>query len=80
MSDFSNLQDFLEPIQINKLLIKKEFTDGQIGKHIDVYEDDFPDLFDKDIIIIGCGEIRGSNDSYYGKTAPDAIREQFYNL
>ena len=80
MSDFSNLQDFLEPVQINKLLIKKEFSEGQIGKHIEIYEDDFPDLFDKDIIIIGCGEIRGSNDSYYGRTAPDAIREQFYNL
>src|SRR5271154_4358601 len=80
MSDLSHLQDFLEPVQINKNLIKKEFTDGQIGKHIDVYEDVFPDLFDKDIIILGCGETRGSNNANYGKTAPDVIREQFYNL
>ncbi len=80
MSDLFHLQDFLEPVQINKNLIKKEFTDGQIGKHIDVYEDIFPDLFDKDIIILGCGETRGSNNANYGKIAPDVIREQFYNL
>jgi hypothetical protein len=36
MSDFSSLQDFLEPVQINKYLRKKEFSEGQIGKHIEV--------------------------------------------
>ena len=56
MSDFSSLQDFLEPVQISKHLCKKEFSEGQVGKQIEVYEDDFPDLYDKDIIIVGCGE------------------------
>src|SRR5580704_11068638 len=80
MSDFHSLQDFLEPVQLNKKLIRKEYADGQMGKHIDVYEDEFPDLFGKDIIIIGCGEVRGSSNGQFGKGAPDAIREQFYQL
>jgi formiminoglutamase len=79
MSDFSSLQDFLEPVQVSRHLMKKEFSEGQIGKHIEIYEDDFPDLYDKDIIIIGCGETRGCNNTY-GKTAPDIIREYFYEL
>jgi len=79
MSDFSSLQDFLEPVQVSRHLMKKEFSEGQIGKHIDIYEDDFPDLYDKDIIIIGCGETRGCNNSY-GKSSPDVIRQYFYEL
>ncbi|HEX4373906.1 MAG TPA: formimidoylglutamase [Puia sp.] len=79
MSDFSSLQDFLEPVQVSRHLSKKGFSEGQIGKHIEIYEDDFPDLYDKDIIIIGCGETRGCGNSY-GKTAPDVIREYFYEL
>jgi formiminoglutamase len=79
MSDFSSLQDFLEPVQVSRHLMNKEFSEGQIGKHIEIYEDDFPDLYDKDIIIIGCGETRGCNNSY-GRSAPDAIREYFYDL
>jgi formiminoglutamase len=80
MSDFSSLQDFLEPVQINKNLIKNAFSEGQIGKYIDTYEEDFPDLFDKDIIFVGCGETRGSHSIHHGKSAPDAIRKQFYEL
>src|SRR5579862_659788 len=79
MSDFSSLEDFLEPVQVGRHLNKKEFSEGQIGKHIEIYEDDFPELYDKDIIIIGCGETRGCNNTY-GKTAPDVIREYFYEL
>jgi formiminoglutamase len=79
MSDFSSLQDFLEPVQINKYLTKKEFSEGQIGKHIEAYEDEFPDFFDKDIIIVGCGEMRGSG-SNFDKSSPDIIREHFYEL
>lgn len=79
MSDFSSLQDFLEPVQVSRHLMKKEFSEGQIGKHIEIYEDDFPDLYDKDIIIIGCGETRGCNNSY-GKSSPDVIRDFFYDL
>jgi formiminoglutamase len=80
MSDFQSLKDFLEPVQLHKSLIKKEYKDGQIGKHIDFYDEEFPELFDKDIIIIGCGETRGSGSGFSSKTAPDKIREQFYGL
>ncbi|SRR5579871_553784 len=80
MSDFHSLQDFLEPVQMQRKLIRKEYADGQIGKHIEIYEEEFPDLYEKDIIIIGCGEVRGTDNAHSGKAAPDAIREQFYQL
>ena len=80
MNDFLSLQDFLEPVQFNNKLLKKEFTEGQIGKHIEIYDDEFPDLLDKDVIIIGCDETRGSNNIYQGKTASEVVRAEFYNL
>jgi formiminoglutamase len=80
MSDFLGLQDFLEPIPYNNKVSNKQFAEGQIGKHIATYVDEFPDLFDKDIIIIGCQEMRGNGVDHAGKGAPDAIREQFYDL
>jgi len=79
MSDFSSLQDFLEPVQFKRGLAKKDFSEGQIGKHIEVYEEDFPDFFEKDIIIVGCGETRGSHYPVH-KSSPDIIREYFYDL
>ena len=80
MSDFLGLQDFLEPISTSKKVSNKAFAEGQIGKHIAVHSEEFPDLFDQDIVIVGCGETRGSKNHPAGKSAPDAIREQFYDL
>jgi formiminoglutamase len=80
MSDFLGLQDFLEPIPHNNKVSNKQFAEGQIGKSIAKYVDEFPDLYDKDIIIIGCPEMRGSSVELESKGAPDAIREQFYDL
>jgi len=80
MSDLHNLQDFLEPVSLRKNFSKDEYKDGQIGKNIEIFEDSFPDFFEKDIIIVGCGEVRGNGSDSLGKNAPNAIREQFYKL
>ena len=80
MSDLNNLQDFLEPANLRKNFGKDGYKDGQIGKSIEVFEDTFPDFFEKDIILVGCGEVRGNGLGNAGKNAPNAIREQFYKL
>ena len=80
MSDFHSLQDFLEPVNLRKNFSKDEYKDGQIGKSIEMYEDLLPDFFDKDIIIVGCGEVRGNGSGSLGRNAPNAIREQLYKL
>ncbi len=80
MSDLFNLIDFLDPVNLQKNSIKEEYRHGQIGKTIDVHENALPDFFDKDIILVGCNETRGSGLYSSGMAAPNAIREQFYKL
>jgi len=80
MSNLHNLQDFLEPVSLRKNFSKDIYKDGQIGKSIEVFEDSFPDFFEKDIILVGCGEVRGNGSGSTGRNAPNAIREQLYRL
>lgn len=72
--------DYLEPI--NRYVISGDagYKDGQIGNKIAAYEEEFPDLDEADIIIVGCNEIRGSWQLFAEINAPDAIRQQFYSL
>jgi arginase family enzyme len=46
---------------------------------IKVYEDEFPDLDNVDIVLVGCGEQRGAALLHPGNAA-DVIRNEFYNL
>ena len=80
MSDLLNIADFLEPLSLSELSGDHEFSDGQIGKMVLVYEHTFPDLSGADVVIVGCGEERGNNFVIEKTTAPDNIREQLYML
>lgn len=72
--------DFLEPINIAYLSDDEGYRDTQIGKHIAVNEDEFPDLEKADMVLIGCGEMRGQGLEYDNSSAPDAVRKEFYKL
>ncbi len=81
MSDYLNLTDFLTPVNRAVLSNDQLYQDGQIGKTIHVYEDGFPDLFEADIVLVGCAEQRGSGKSNnHSISAADAVRRQFYQL
>ena len=82
MSDFFNLTDFLHPVNLAELSDDQLYHDGQIGKVIAVYEHDFPEITDADIILVGCNELRGSGKSNQSQalTAADAVRRQLYQL
>jgi arginase family enzyme len=81
MSDYLDLTDFLEPVNRAALSNDQLYQDGQMGKVIDVYETEFPDLQATDIILMGCAEQRGSGKSNStGTTAADAVRQQLYQL
>ena len=81
MSDYLDLTDFLEPINRAALSNDQLYQDGQMGKIIDVYETEFPDLQSTDIILMGCAEQRGSGkNNVAGITAADAVRQQLYQL
>lgn len=71
--------DFLEPINRYQLSNDEGYKDTQLGRHIQAYEDEFPDIANADLVLVGCGEMRGTGGNNT-TDAPDAIRTAFYNL
>ena len=74
------LIDFLEPVNIAQLSNDEGFKDTQLGKHIAVYDESFPDISEADMVLIGCGEMRGAGLQYTNTNSPDAIRNEYYRL
>src|ERR1700744_4569632 len=80
MSPNLHISDFLDPINLAELSQDQGYKDGQIGKLIDAYDETFPDLYEADLILVGCEEERGIGRDRRDAGAADAIREQFYQL
>lgn len=72
--------DFLEPVNIAQLSNDEGYKDTQLGKHIAVYDDVFPDIDHADLVIVGCGEMRGAGIQFTHTDSPDTIRSEFYRL
>jgi len=84
MSDYLNISDFLSPIRLSEIS-PEDYKEGQIGNKISVYQknedgEEFPDLDDVQLVIVGCGEQRGSGLIHGYSKAPDQIRRQLYSL
>lgn len=75
-----DLHDFLLPINISAINDDNGYNDGQLAKHITIYEEEIPDLTDVDIVFLGAGESRGGATFATGTEVPDAIRKQLYQL
>jgi arginase family enzyme len=78
-----HINDFLEPLDLAELSQDQGYKDGQIGKIIDAYDEYLPDFFAADLVMVGCEDERGAGPqkkSLQRMGAPDAIREQFYQL
>ncbi len=71
--------DFLEPINRYELSNDEGYKDTQLGRHIHAYEEEFPDLTTADIVLVGCGEMRGEG-GINNTDGPNAIRSAFYGL
>jgi arginase family enzyme len=80
MSPNLHISDFLEPISLAQLSQDQGYSDGQIGKLIDAYDETFPDVYNADIVLVGCEEQRGIRPELREPGGPDVIREQFYQL
>jgi formiminoglutamase len=76
---YNTISDFLEPVDKHVLSEDMGYKERQIGKLIDVYEEELPNVDDADIVLVGCKEQRGDG-SFAESTAADAIRKEFYNL
>jgi arginase family enzyme len=79
MSDSLHLSDFLEPVSLAEISNDEPYHDGQVGKDIVLYDDEFPDLLNADIIIVGCPEQRGRIPKKT-KNSPDVVRREFYKF
>ncbi len=75
-----SLLDFLEPINTALLSNDEGFKDTQLGKYILVHEQELPDISQADLVIVGCGEMRGMGMQYTSSNAPNIIRAEFYKL
>lgn len=80
MSDYLNIADFLDPVNVASISHDEAYREGQLGKTIQVYGREFPDLDDVQIVLLGCGEQRGSGLIHGHTNAPDVVRRHFYSL
>jgi formiminoglutamase len=75
-----HILDYLDPVNIREISNDDEYKDGQVGKLIESYEEEFPDLLQADLILVGCREERGARRTRNLLSGPDMIRRQFYQL
>lgn len=75
-----DLSDYLVPVSLSEILEDNSLTDGQLGKHIRIFENSIPDFSMAEIVFIGIPETRGEQIKSGSGLAPDAIRKQLYKL
>jgi formiminoglutamase len=80
MADHLNISDFLSPVNVHQLSNDEGYKEGQMGKTIAVYDQYFPDLDDVQVVLLGCGEERGSGLIHGQSNSPDIVRKHFYSL
>ncbi len=77
----SDINYFFKPININEFLDKTSFNENQLGSLIIPYtEDNFPDLVDVDIALIGVCDDRNSVNNTGSNMAPNEVRSFLYKL
>jgi len=74
------LMDFLKPVNLGEIHEDRGFNDGQIGKYIRVFAEEFPDLEDVDVVLLGTEESRGAGFSAGESPSANFVRKQFYQL
>jgi len=76
-----SLSVFFAPIDAEKIIPRKGYYTSQLGSKIDYFAADFPDLEQKtDIALIGVQDDRRSINNKGCASAPDCVREKFYQL
>ena len=75
-----DLHDFLVPVAVDELNGDNGYNDGQLAKHIAIFEQELPDIEHADIVLVGLTETRGAGAGEEPVHAADAIRRQLYQL
>ncbi len=77
---FQHIIDFLEPVNLAKVTEDADLKEGQMGKAIAIFEEEWPDLEDVDLIIASCDDLRGDGIISQSNAGTDKIRKEFYSL
>jgi len=80
MSDHLNISDFLTPVNFHEISHDEGYKEGQLGKTIAIYGEEFPDLDEVQLVLVGCGEQRGSGLIHGLSDGPDIVRRHLYGL
>ncbi len=80
MSDYLKIADFLSPVNLHEIAHDEAYKEGQLGQSMAIYQEEFPDLDEVQIVLVGCGEQRGSGLSKGQSEGPDIIRRHFYSM
>ena len=75
----NDLHEFLSPLNVAALNENRPYNGSQMGSVIKIYEDEFPDLQNIDIVIAGINEFRGAGFEFK-ENAADAVRKKFYQF
>jgi len=75
-----DLIEFLEPVPLHELNYDEGYTDGQLGKHIEIFTEEMPDIEHADIILLGVTEFRGNGYFESDNDAANVIRKHLYRL
>ena len=75
----NDLHEFLSPLNVAALNDNRPYNGSQMGSVIKIYEDEFPDLENIDIVIAGINEFRGAGFESK-ENAADAVRKKFYQF
>ena len=75
-----DLMEFLEPVPVHELNEDEGYTDGQLAKHIGIYEEELPAIEQADIILLGITECRGNGFFEADSNAANVIRKHLYQL
>jgi len=73
-----SLIDFLVPVNLDEIANDEGFKNAQMGGHIAIYNTEFPDITNADIVLVGCNEWRG--EGIYTANAANEVRAIFYKL
>ncbi|MEO7264903.1 MAG: arginase, partial [Ferruginibacter sp.] len=75
-----DLKDFLQPVSLSMLNDDQGYTDGQLGKHVLLYDEEMPDVSNADLVILGIKENRGAGNTVSDENTADIIRKHLYQL
>lgn len=79
MPDALHIADFLDPLKVAVISNDEPYHDGQLGKIISIYEQEFPEVHDADIVIVGCADQRGAGP-FRKSNSPDVVRHELYRM